>query len=467
MTPTRPLAVVALLLATSASVPPAPASAGADRAATTDRARCQGRLATHVGRPGALEVVGTPGDDVIVSNGAERVVAGRGDDLVCTTRSGLNGLVLVDAGAGHDVVDRSGDRPVPGTGGNEPSAYASLGPGRDRYLGSRGSDQVAAGGGDVVLGGGTTSTDRDQVTLGGRGEGSALASVRLPGGTPRAGLANVVELAAPPATGTVVRLGRGGAVDLGLLPGRRTRWSVDLAAGTLRRDGAAVVRLAGVAALQVGARGAGGPALVVRGSGRDDEVYLDGGRPVVAALGGGADLLALDGPLCRRPADVAARGGTGTDQVVVVPTGCGSRAAVVDLAVGEVRTGARTPARLRGFEDAYLQVDSPRAAVIGDGRANELYVEGCAATVSGAGGDDLLTVTPGSDPTGFALRSCPDGGPNLLLGGPGDDRLTGATSVRVEMVGGPGLDRGQGEDAARDRCDTEVRVACSPPLLHR
>ena len=67
---------------------------------------CQGVPATIVGTPEG-RVVGTAGDDVIVSGGAWSVKAGDGDDLVCIPPMEgdlLGNVVQVDAGAGDDTV---------------------------------------------------------------------------------------------------------------------------------------------------------------------------------------------------------------------------------------------------------------------------------------------------------------------------------------------------------------------------
>jgi len=66
---------------------------------------CEGVAATIVGTPDT-RVAGTPGDDVILSNGAFSVEAGEGDDLICVSAAadprGHN--TDVDAGPGDDVV---------------------------------------------------------------------------------------------------------------------------------------------------------------------------------------------------------------------------------------------------------------------------------------------------------------------------------------------------------------------------
>src|SRR6478735_7591944 len=116
---TTALVGAALLAPTSASAAP-----------TT----CQGRPVTLVGPGDAAKVLtGTEGNDVIVTEGALRVLALGGDDLICVT-SGLQ--PSVDAGAGNDSVDASAD---------DGGSLTALGEGDDRYVGSSGLDVVDTG----------------------------------------------------------------------------------------------------------------------------------------------------------------------------------------------------------------------------------------------------------------------------------------------------------------------------------
>ncbi len=62
---------------------------------------CQGEAATVVGSPEVMTLLGTDGDDVIVTNGSWAIFADDGNDRVCVT--GNPGLVY--AGFGDDVVD--------------------------------------------------------------------------------------------------------------------------------------------------------------------------------------------------------------------------------------------------------------------------------------------------------------------------------------------------------------------------
>src|SRR5829696_1610126 len=92
---------------------------------------CQGEAATLVGSPD-MSLVGTDGDDVIVTKGSRVILALDGNDRVCVT--GKSGLVY--AGFGDDVVDTTAAS----------SGRSFLGPGADTYLGGPGDDFVKAAG---------------------------------------------------------------------------------------------------------------------------------------------------------------------------------------------------------------------------------------------------------------------------------------------------------------------------------
>ncbi|PVG82411.1 hypothetical protein DDE18_13165 [Nocardioides gansuensis] len=130
------------LLATSALVlTPFPASTALAAGET-----CQGKAATIVGT--GDKIVGTPGDDVIVTGSSTQVDAGAGHDLICLTSPVTEPRTpYIGAGEGNDLVDSTGTLR---------SAYVTLGDGRDRYVGGRADDRVSANDFDdtVTLGGG-------------------------------------------------------------------------------------------------------------------------------------------------------------------------------------------------------------------------------------------------------------------------------------------------------------------------
>lgn len=105
---------------------------------------CRGQAATIVGTPEG-RVVGTPGDDVIVSNAAWSVDAGDGDDLVCLSPAEgdqLGNVVEVTAGAGDDVVVSEGEHN---------NSDTDLGPGRDEFHGGGWEDRVEASLDDTIV----------------------------------------------------------------------------------------------------------------------------------------------------------------------------------------------------------------------------------------------------------------------------------------------------------------------------
>lgn len=123
--------------------------------------KCAGRAATiATSGNGPANVVGTPGDDVIVTGNGPDTVDGRGgDDIICT----LDGDDTVRAGAGDDFIHagrgddsvggQSGNDQVGGGGGND---TVNGGDGTDVARGQDGNDTLNGGGGDNdrVIGGG-------------------------------------------------------------------------------------------------------------------------------------------------------------------------------------------------------------------------------------------------------------------------------------------------------------------------
>ena len=123
---------------------------------------CHGQAATLVGSPD-MSLVGTDGDDVIVTKGSRVILALDGNDLVCVT--GKSGLVY--AGFGDDVVDTT----------TRASGRSFLGPGADTYLGGPGNDWVKAAG-DPGVG---ASVGDQQVDVIDVGAGSATIYSGAPG----------------------------------------------------------------------------------------------------------------------------------------------------------------------------------------------------------------------------------------------------------------------------------------------
>ncbi|WP_159083732.1 calcium-binding protein [Nocardioides terrigena] len=125
----RSTALTATTLLTAAFLTAAPATAIGET--------CQGRPATIVGT--GADVLGTPGDDVIVTGASKTTDAGDGNDLICVTGS-AGDEIYADAGRGDDSVDASTSLAQ--------SIITDLDHGLDRYVGSRYYDRVLANGTD-------------------------------------------------------------------------------------------------------------------------------------------------------------------------------------------------------------------------------------------------------------------------------------------------------------------------------
>ena len=118
----------ALLLAAPLGLvagPPAQAELGPERAAPT----CNGLPLTAEGSPNGT-VIGTAGDDVILTKGATRVDSGAGDDSICVTGKGT---AVINAGPGDDFV---------GARAHKGKTFVSLGFGDDAFFGGDGNDRV-------------------------------------------------------------------------------------------------------------------------------------------------------------------------------------------------------------------------------------------------------------------------------------------------------------------------------------
>jgi Ca2+-binding RTX toxin-like protein len=307
--------------------------------AVADPPTCHGQSATIVGTPGGPGVAGTPGNDVIVTNGAASAQGGDGDDVICVT----GGTRQVDAGLGNDDVDASA---------NTVDTTVDLGGGGDTYVGSDqrddvdaddsvnsngapGHDTVSTGAGNdtVLVGNGTGDVvEGDEISLGaGRdlvGTGSDFSSYQ-------------------------VGVGFAGEIDGG--PGRdraqlasdaESTVSADVGAG-VTEDGVITTRLVGMEDLDLSVEnpipvtviGSAAPNhlrafvakahITIRSEQGDDDVYclavFDGSCRVSGGQGddslrsaGGADTV-LAGPgrdvIYADGGDDSVRGGTGPDTV--------------------------------------------------------------------------------------------------------------------------------------------------------
>lgn len=124
---------IGLGLAPSAVLPAGPAHAST-AAAAADETTCFGQSAT-ITRTDGSNVVGTAGDDVIVSHNSQYVDAGAGDDLICASADYGYEVYLarVKAGPGDDRVRVDAEY-----------SNTLLGSGADEFVGGPGDDDVSA-----------------------------------------------------------------------------------------------------------------------------------------------------------------------------------------------------------------------------------------------------------------------------------------------------------------------------------
>jgi Ca2+-binding RTX toxin-like protein len=247
--------------------------------ATAAAETCQGVPATVVGTPEG-HVVGTPGDDVIVSGGAWSVESGDGDDLVCIPPMEgdlLGNVVEVEAGAGDDTVVSEGDRN---------NSWVTLGPGVDTFRGGGWEDRVEAGFEDTVV------ADR--------GDDLVTYSIR-PGE------------ALPGTVGTMVADRSSGWIKV-TAPGRRV--AINGKAGEIRVDGH-VVTTFGISPRMLW--GVGRNVTLIGTSGRDRLVTTACGPSAVIGRGGNDEILRLgwdSPPLDQCPRSrMRADGGPGNDRI--------------------------------------------------------------------------------------------------------------------------------------------------------
>lgn len=188
------------------------------------------------------------------------------------------------------------------------------------------------------------------------------------------------------------------------------------------------------------------------------EIYADGGRDRLyvdpAYLGGVAAKLGKDVDVYRndQPRDgVVVNGEEGRDQL---RTGClGCESLKIDLAGGDFHIDRNDSGRAHHFEevtiDGHPRWALPLAAVVGNDRDNDIWVDACRTEVLARGGADSVIA--------FGRKGC-DRVRATLSGGSGDDILTG-TVGRDELRGGAGRDKAFGGDGS-DLCRAEVRDGC-------
>ena len=453
-----------------------PAAAGADT--------CRGLPATIVGTPQEA-LIGTEDDDVIVSNGAQRVDALGGDDTVCLTNhdgSGSDGQSpKVDAGDGDDLVDAT---LVPA--GLRPGA--ELGDGADTYLGGPAQDIVVTADvvGEIEHWQVVDDDDQDVVRTAG-GYDSVHTGSEGP-------LEDRIGLGSDGGSLVVAadELGEDGQLALGagstlrfLRPDDTDTWNVNNSQRTAATAGSGRgLSWSGHAAIEVW----GSQPVRFTGSAAADLVFAT--RLAWASMGGGNDNVSV----LTWAGDVPVRllGGAGNDRLAVAPVTDPWEGTVRDHAVYDVAAGEATfegfeasppdeyaPLDFAGFERHYVE-GFVKVVVRGTAGADQLvigYLGGEGGVVYGGGGDDRI----GHIGNGSTLL----GGRARLVGGPGRDHITNV-EVHARLEGGPGPDRleggyqtddlygndgddvllgGGGTDRAwggrgRDRCVAEQRTGC-------
>jgi Ca2+-binding RTX toxin-like protein len=410
--------------------------------ATAAPTTCQGQAVTRSG-PGDASgtLTGTEGRDVIATEGATRVLALGGDDLVCVTGGARP---VIDAGAGNDSVDASA-----AVAGSE----SVLGEGDDRYVGSAAWDVVHAG----VLSGDHLDGGRDVIDTGSRG---LREDVVVSGQTQQP---NADEVRA----GWVDLSWYGVATGAGALDGGDDSmlrldpveaWGVSINAdlGTLAMTRAPLQPIAGFSRFAVTSH----PGLTrfsFGGSGRHDSLFFDGLRSSTlfqVSLGSGDDELRVVS-LEKTKDNASFSGGRGTDRLDLGMAGVSD--VDLDLRKGRLSTGrgkGEVTITARGFEDA--TVVAPDVEVLGTTGANDVSVLACRATAHGLGGKDIITAL---DATADLGRVDCDRSPRVrFLGGPGKDTLTGSNGPD-HLIGGPGRDFVDGR-SGRDTCQGETVRRC-------
>lgn len=425
MSRTTIVLMMAAVLGASALAAPHAAVAGAET--------CQGRAATIVGH-GHGRLQGTPGNDVIVTNGAEFVFAREGDDRVCVTgRYHRQDSPEIEAGPGDDRVKVQVELPGRGT------ISTDLGPGEDRFWGgpgrdtvdtATGGDHVTTGDGvDVVFSGSQDESNADDLDLG-RGDDLVFLRSR-----------DDVDAFIDGGTGAdLLRTGDGGDT---------AAWVFDNTTETATRDGAEALRWNSLEVFDAN----GLLDLTFRGSDRDERVAVYG-NDVDVDLAGGDDEVTVW--RLTESADLTLRGGAGSDvfNTFFEPDGL----LTADVSTQTVRADAVYPAcetielLLEGFEGFDMTATTVR--VTGDARSNRLTAFGCDVILQGGGGDDTLSAKGnGQDDLACLAQTRSE-----LRGGAGDDLLLGWLGDDW-LLGGPGIDVARGR-AGTDTCRAESTARC-------
>lgn len=408
-------------------------------AATAATWTCRGVPATMLPDSSTSVMVGTEGNDVIVTHGADVHALG-GDDLVCSVGPWP---VLIDAGAGNDVIDVGSGR----------AGRAVLGPGADQYIGSGFYP-------NTVIAGTDTSPSVDNETdvidnLPGDAPDTVVSGQRDTPNSDQVRMTSAGTLIwrGTPTVDSALDGGHDSALDLELdMSGPAVLNNV---VGKLKLQPFPTLYFKGFTRFTVVAHPGSGP-FDFRGSDLDEALDLTTWPGLVHRLdlGGGNDLL-------RVVADSALPRGTSYD------AGPGARDRInltmphqadvdLDMGRGRLSTGAgreevTVPARL--FEDAHVAARD--VEIVGTSGPNALDSVACRTTVHGRGAADQITY----DATGTASEelTCQERSARFA-GGPGADTLNGSPG-KDTLIGGPGRDSADG-DRGRDVCQAEKTEDC-------
>ena len=396
-------------------------------AATAAGETCQGQAATIVGTPGS-RITGTAGADVIVTNGAARVDAPGGNDVVCAT---------------------GGDPQFPGSG-----VYAVLGAGADTFVDSSGGRPwiyagAIVGREDVVLPD-STDTEADVIRAG---------SAVVISGTAGQPNADIIDLD----FGEVVWSGiqtAPGALSVGtggILGVRSATGDVTMkASGSVTGDDTALTwtgqfdRLVFTTTAERGM-------FTFRGTSGSEHVKVD--APTTydrdIALRSGKDSYesnSLGGKSTR------IKGDGGRNQLLLeLSRHDRVRADLSRSRVTATKAGDTDAIRVRGFDD--LVVAAKRAVVIGTNRANRVGVIACRTTIKGRKGRDDLYADVRYRGLGTWITPRCGKQKATIFGGPGNDTVTGSLGSD-RLIGGPGKDVVQGRTGGFDVCRGEKVREC-------
>jgi Ca2+-binding RTX toxin-like protein len=399
---------------------------------------CAGLPATIVGSPDTRRLRGTAGADVIITAGAQTVVALAGDDTICITGR----TEVVEAGTGDDHVT-SDDRNF--------ETYVLLDEGADTFVGGARRDRVVPGAGadhvetgagrdsyDGFVWPGTEPNDDPLVSLGGGNDAASVDISNLTGVLDGGPGLNMLSMNCC-------------AADHGI------EWVVSNVTETATADGDPRFQWDRFRGFTFGEFNLTGT-IEFEGSDARERVVAGGefGSPDIArmALRGGNDTLIYSrmlGPV---------RAGEGLDWVRLVnfadPRSPASwnRAVTVDLNKHRIGIDDRA-VRVRGVENIEVS-DFIDALVQGDAQDNQFIVgQTCRAKLYGGRGDDTLRSRLSSD-------RCPRlvEGPRWMraFGGRGDDILAGRWTPDL-LVGGRDNDSADGRGNV-DVCRAEALRRC-------